>query len=61
MLPKPPSKSDNPEQSRQFIDMAREVETDESPEAPDRAFARVVPAKNQPPAKEGEAVIPDTP
>jgi hypothetical protein len=37
---------DNPEQFKRFIDMAREVEADESPEALDRAFNKVVrPAK----------------
>lgn len=41
--PEPPPKADNPEQSRRFIDMAREVEADESPGALDRAFKRVVP------------------
>ena len=33
---------DNPEQFKRFIDMAREVEADESPEAVDRAFDKVV-------------------
>jgi hypothetical protein len=37
--PKP--KPDNPEQLKRFIDMAREVEVDESPDALDRAFDRV--------------------
>jgi hypothetical protein len=36
---KPP---DNPEQSKRFIDMAREIGVDESPEAFDRALDRVV-------------------
>jgi hypothetical protein len=35
-------KPDNPEQFKRFIDMAREVETDESPDALDRAFNKVV-------------------
>jgi hypothetical protein len=39
---KPRPKPDDPEQFRRFIDMAREVEADESPEALDRAFNRVV-------------------
>lgn len=34
---------DNPEQFKRFIDMAREVEADESSDAIDRAFKRVVP------------------
>lgn len=33
---------DDPEQSKRFIDMAKEVEVDESPEAFDRAFQKVV-------------------
>jgi hypothetical protein len=33
---------DNPEQFKRFIDMAREVEADESPDAVDRAFDKVV-------------------
>jgi len=33
---------DNPEQSKRFIDMAREVAVDESPEAFDRAFDKVI-------------------
>jgi hypothetical protein len=44
--PKPPPKlprsADDPGQSRRFIDMAREVEADESPDALDRAFGKVV-------------------
>jgi hypothetical protein len=37
----PPSNADNPEQSRRFIDMAREVEADETPGATDRALTNV--------------------
>jgi hypothetical protein len=37
----PPPNADDPEQSRRFIDMAREVEADESPDALDRAFDKV--------------------
>jgi hypothetical protein len=40
--PSPPRNADNPEQSRRFIDMAREVETDETPGATDRAFEKVI-------------------
>jgi hypothetical protein len=51
----PPKTADDPEQSRRFIDMAREVETDETPGALDRAFEKVVgttkPATPQPPKK----------
>jgi hypothetical protein len=40
--PPPPGNADNPEQSRRFIDMAREVEADETPGATDRSFDRVI-------------------
>jgi hypothetical protein len=36
------SKPDNPEQFKRFIEMAREVEVDESPDAVDRAFDKVM-------------------
>lgn len=39
---KPPPKPDDPEQFKHFIDMAREVEADESPDAIDRAFDKVI-------------------
>lgn len=39
---KPKPKPDNLEQFRRFIDMAREVEVDESPDAVDRAFNKVI-------------------
>ena len=39
---KPKPKPDNPEQFKRFIDMIREVEADESPQAIDRAFGRVI-------------------
>lgn len=42
---KEPSKPDDPEQSKRFIETAREVEADESEEAADRAFKKVVPPK----------------
>ena len=39
-------KPDNPEQFKRFIEMAREVEADESPEALERALKKVLgPAK----------------
>lgn len=37
-----PPEADDPAQSRRFIDMAREVEVDETPGAFGRAFAKVV-------------------
>jgi hypothetical protein len=43
--PPRPRKTSDPEQHKRFIDMAREVEVDERPEAFDRAFKRVVPRK----------------
>jgi hypothetical protein len=49
--PKPPP--DNPEQFKRFIDMAREVEADESPEALDKAFDRVI-ARSQREVREKE-------
>jgi hypothetical protein len=33
---------DDPEQSKRFVDMAREVEADEDPDAFERAFKRVI-------------------
>jgi hypothetical protein len=39
---KPKPQPDNPEQFKRFIDMAREVEVDEDPEALERAFNKVV-------------------
>ena len=49
--PSPPSNSDDPEQSRRFIDMARELGVDEAPEAVHRAFERVTRAS--PPSTKG--------
>ena len=56
MFPAPENKGtpqpDDPEQSKRFIDTAREVEADESPEAFERAFEAVVKAKKTPPKPE---------
>lgn len=41
--PKPPA--DDPEQSKRFIETAREIGADETREGADRAFKRVVPPK----------------
>jgi hypothetical protein len=38
----PPPEADNPEQSRRFIEIAREMGADETPGAFDRAFAKVI-------------------
>lgn len=40
-------KPDNPEQFKRFIETARQVEVDESPDALDRALDRVVPRRRQ--------------
>jgi hypothetical protein len=42
---KPKPKPDDPEQFKRFIDMAREVEVDEAPDALDRAFDKVISPK----------------
>lgn len=38
-------KSDDPKQSKRFIEAAREAQADESEEAADRAFKKVAPSK----------------
>jgi hypothetical protein len=48
---KVPSNADDPAESRRFIDMAREVEVDETPGAMDRAFEKVIQPKRQSPAR----------
>jgi hypothetical protein len=40
--PPRPRKTTDPEQHKRFLEMAREVEVDERPDAMDRAFERVV-------------------
>lgn len=50
--PTPPRNADDPEQSRRFIDMAREVEADETPGALDRAFDKII--RPLAPKKDGE-------
>jgi hypothetical protein len=40
---KPAPKPDDPEQSKRFIETAREIGTDEDPEAFERAFKKVIP------------------
>jgi hypothetical protein len=42
---KPATKPDNPEQSKRFIEKARELETDKSGKAFERAFKKIVPSK----------------
>jgi hypothetical protein len=41
----PATKPDDPEQYRRFVETARELEADESPDSMDRAFDRVVKPK----------------
>jgi hypothetical protein len=48
---KPSPPRDEPEQSKRFIETAREIETDESPEAFDRAFGKVITKPAHPQAK----------
>lgn len=45
MARKPEKKPDDPEQSKRFIDAAREAGADESEEAADRVFKKVAPLK----------------
>ncbi len=46
-LPKPPAKADDPEQSKRFIEMAREIEASEDPKEADRAFREVTRSRPQ--------------
>ena len=41
----PAPKPDDPEQSKRFIEAARQIEADESGEAFRRAFEKIVPSK----------------
>ena len=45
MTGKPRPKPDDPEQSRRFIDAAKEAGVDETGEAFDKAFKKLVPEK----------------
>lgn len=47
MSRKPKAPHDDPEESKRFIDLAREVEADESHDAFERAFERVVPRRTR--------------
>ena len=44
-MAKPKPKPDDKEQSKRFIEKAREIEADESDEAFDRAFKMILPKK----------------
>lgn len=46
-MAKPKPKQDDKEQSKRFIEKAREIEVDESEEAFERAFKKVVPSKDR--------------
>lgn len=41
---------DDPEQSKRFIETAREIETDESPDGFERAFERIIKPKEVTPS-----------
>ena len=56
---KPPP-HDNPEQSKRFIDMAREVEADETPGAMDRAMKEVTPPPSCSPDRQKSQSIDST-
>jgi hypothetical protein len=43
----PKTKSDDPEQSKRFIDAAREAKADETEEGADRAFKKVARSKEK--------------
>lgn len=49
MTTKPKPKPDDPAQSKRFIDTARELETDDDPEAFERVFKKVAHARSAPP------------
>jgi hypothetical protein len=46
--PRPEPKKDDPEQSKRFIDMAREIGSDETEKGADRAFKKVAAAPRKP-------------
>lgn len=50
-MAKPTPQPDDPAQSKRFIEMATELETDAAPGAFDRAFRKVATAERQPPAE----------
>jgi hypothetical protein len=45
MADKPKLKHDDPEQSKRFIDTAREIGADETEKRADRAFKKIAPPK----------------
>jgi hypothetical protein len=50
-MAKPTLKPDDPEQSKRFMELAKELGADSSPEEFDRVFAKVAAAKRQPATK----------
>lgn len=55
MSRKPTPQPDDPEQFKRFIDMAREVEADESQGAVDRALEKVIRKPSRSPRQKGDA------
>jgi hypothetical protein len=47
MSDKDKRKPDDPEQSKRFIDTAREIEADETEEGAERVFKKVISSKNR--------------
>jgi hypothetical protein len=45
--PKRKPKQDDPKQSKRFVKMAREIGTDERPEAFEKAFTKVAPKRSK--------------
>lgn len=50
-MAKPIPAPDDPEQSKRFLEMAKELEADTSPEGFDRVFRKVAAAERQPTTK----------
>lgn len=50
-MAKPASKPDDPEQSKRFIEMAKELEADSTADGFDRVFRKVAAAPRQPATK----------
>jgi hypothetical protein len=51
---KPNPKPDDPEQSKRFVDAAREAEADETEEGADRAFKKIRPSRKSTPPTRNE-------
>ena len=46
MSKKPAPKPDDPEQSKRFVETAKEVEADDDPEALEKALTRIAPMRS---------------